>query len=506
MRGKFKNMSAEEEAVIARTLKQGDAVIDMWNEIGAAASDASDKFVLAFGPVVQEALKTFKTDLEDVKWIFEKIDWLLGKMKPFKIAEGPPASTKDALAKALGIDSLPNLHPEGPTPTGGVAPFGDLGKYERFRRSTNVEDDRDKHMFGGGDDPLEENTKQLKELNDNLFAMLHPTAGGGAVGLFSGGAGGGGGLGPGGGGGGGLGGGTGVPIDLGPGPGVGQGAGGGGGGGGSPGGGGAVRRGGGGGGGGGASLGDVPGTGNAFAQQARAKFAEELKDPNKRLQFAAMLATEGTALPTAESAMNRSLLTNKTLMQTLHSGFYGPINRGQLPAAMARLQRNPKEMAKYNAAIDAALGGSDLIKGATDQGMPSDPNGRWPGGMVRLPQYPGNVFNDWGGGPGGHAGSAAWRQAWEARVGGAGPAASPFADRFGAWPNAGDARGVLDQAAATPKISATGKLTANITAPPGTNVGVEGGGVFKNVEVNRQVQMMKAPQGPAGAGGGKAVW
>ena len=47
------------------------------------------------------------------------------------------------------------------------------------------------------------------------------------------------------------------------------------------------------------------------------------------------------------------------------------------------------------------------------------------------------------------------------------------------------------------KVEATGKLTADIRAPQGTHVGVEGGGVFRNVEVNRQVQMAHARGGPS---------
>jgi hypothetical protein len=52
------------------------------------------------------------------------------------------------------------------------------------------------------------------------------------------------------------------------------------------------------------------------------------------------------------------------------------------------------------------------------------------------------------------------------------------------------------QAAAT-KVEGTGKLTVDVTAPRGTNVGAEGGGIFKDVEVNRQTQMAPASQGPA---------
>jgi hypothetical protein len=51
--------------------------------------------------------------------------------------------------------------------------------------------------------------------------------------------------------------------------------------------------------------------------------------------------------------------------------------------------------------------------------------------------------------------------------------------------------------ARTVKLDTTGKLTANITAPHGTHVAAEGGGIFRHVEVNRQVQMPKARGGPA---------
>lgn len=167
-------------------------------------------------------------------------------------------------------------------------------------------------------------------------------------------------------------------------------------------------------------LGNLPISGlgaNAYVAARRARFTQELKDPNKRLQFAAMLLSEAGQkqagdVATAESAMNRSDFTHKTLMQMLHSGFYGPINRGQLPAFMARLKRDPKLMARMNTAIDIALGGSDTISGFTDQGMPSDPNGPW---IMRHGHkiIGGNVFGDWGGG-GGHAASQRWRQQFEA--------------------------------------------------------------------------------------------
>jgi hypothetical protein len=80
---------------------------------------------------------------------------------------------------------------------------------------------------------------------------------------------------------------------------------------------------------------------------------------------------------------------------------------------MASLERNPKQRAAMQAAIDQVLGGSNITEGATDQGMTTDPNGRWLGGRKIIG---GEVFNDWGGGPGGHAGAARFREAQQARV------------------------------------------------------------------------------------------
>ena len=61
------------------------------------------------------------------------------------------------------------------------------------------------------------------------------------------------------------------------------------------------------------------------------------------------------------------------------------------------------------------------------------------------------------------------------------------------------ARNQLDgsQVAST-KVEGTGKLTVDVNAPKGTNVGAEGGGLFKRVEMNRQTQMSPARRGPEG--------
>jgi hypothetical protein len=59
----------------------------------------------------------------------------------------------------------------------------------------------------------------------------------------------------------------------------------------------------------------------------------------------------------------------------------------------------------------------------------------------------------------------------------------------------------------TIKVEGSGKLTANINAPKGTDVTLEGGGLFKKTEVSRQAQMAPArpAAGAAVAGHGTAL-
>lgn len=150
--------------------------------------------------------------------------------------------------------------------------------------------------------------------------------------------------------------------------------------------------------------------GSAYLAARRERFAQEMRDnPQLREQVAGMMVTEGVndPVPVVESLMNRMDYTGGSIERALHSGFYGPINRGELPAAIAQLHRNPRLRARMDRAIDAALAGSNEIRGATDQGLPTDPNGRWPGGRI---WRGGNVYNDWGDGPGGHRGAEEYRR------------------------------------------------------------------------------------------------
>lgn len=167
---------------------------------------------------------------------------------------------------------------------------------------------------------------------------------------------------------------------------------------------------------------------NLYIAQQRAQFAAQIADPATRDQVCAMMITEDAAdpVPCLESLLNRIVYCNscgwkQTVLAMIHSGFYGPYNRGMYPRTIRQLHASPALQAKMDAAIATVMAGSDLIHGFTDQGLPTDPNGQ------RQPQMRlgGNIFNDWGGGPGGHNGAETWRQGFEAAAAGVAPPPVP---------------------------------------------------------------------------------
>jgi hypothetical protein len=161
---------------------------------------------------------------------------------------------------------------------------------------------------------------------------------------------------------------------------------------------------------------------NSYIAQQRAQFKAELLNQPTRDEIAAMLVSEdeNNPAPVLESLVNRTLFLkshgiDKTLHQMLHSGFYGPINRGKLPRFVAEVQNDQRLRQKMYSAIDTVLDGSDFIRGHTDQGMTTDPGGKYEMAHSHV-MIGGEVFGDWGGGPGSYNGAAAWREGFEARA------------------------------------------------------------------------------------------
>lgn len=260
-------------------------------------------------------------------------------------------------------------------------------------------------------------------------------------------------------------------------------------------------------------------TGNAYLASQRARLKKELDDnPELKRRFAAIIQTEnpGAGTAVAESAMNRAAMTGRSLASILQGGpksFYGPARRGQIEPTMRNM--SARTLAERYRQIDEGLAGSNLIKGATDQGSAGDPNYIKGGVGTNINR---ERFNDWGGFRGVEY-SRRWREAQQLQV-----ARSPqtVAEaphdggfRFGddqirnqyprqaaplpGYLDSGRARLQLDQAmVAEHRVTGDGKISVSVNAPKGTNVGAEGGGLFKKVEISRQTQMSEAPRGPKG--------
>jgi hypothetical protein len=157
---------------------------------------------------------------------------------------------------------------------------------------------------------------------------------------------------------------------------------------------------------------DPSAMGSDYLIKQRAGMAKELRDnPQLKKELAALTTLEGNPGNVTESLANRMASIHHSLRSGVSGAFYGPY--AQVPAALAKLERDPKRMAAIMKSIDDVFDrGRNVLKGATDQGMVSDPNGRWQGGMVTGQDQ---VYNDWGGGLG-HAGNARWRLDQQAHV------------------------------------------------------------------------------------------
>jgi hypothetical protein len=252
--------------------------------------------------------------------------------------------------------------------------------------------------------------------------------------------------------------------------------------------------------GGGAGLGtdDVGAglSGSDYLKARRKPFMDEINnDPGLKDQVRGMLQTEGTPKHTMESMLNRLDYERSmggkinTVRKMLHSGFYGPINHGRLGGAIAQVNRDPHLKARLDKAMSDAFGSNDL-EGATDQGMRTDSNGRWRGGFKSFGG--GNIFNDWGGGPGGHAGARRFREALQHGV--AAEAVAALHGSHGAH-LADHIRHHINAGGNAVKVQGDASVNVNFkNMPKGTHVSSSANGMFKTVKLNRGRPMAMASQ------------
>lgn len=139
---------------------------------------------------------------------------------------------------------------------------------------------------------------------------------------------------------------------------------------------------------------NAPGGNGSIKRMRESRINEINNDPQLKENVLKMLQLEeGSAsgkTGAMEALLNRSIMTGNTIKQELFSGFYGPINRGQLANPLGTTARRSSE-----AAFDAAANGSNSIQGRTDQGMVGDPNANGPG-RIKVPGTSG-IFNYWKG-------------------------------------------------------------------------------------------------------------
>jgi uncharacterized protein (TIGR02594 family) len=212
--------------------------------------------------------------------------------------------------------------------------------------------------------------------------------------------------------------------------------------------------------------------GAAHLAQQRQRIADELKaKPWLKDWMSDVIQHESDnpegARAVAEAAVNRAIMTGKSLEEitSKHGRFYGPVNRGQVTGT--NLTKWAKNLGEN--AMSDVLGGSNVTRGATDQGMRQEIHG----------PFAEKVGGEWFGDYGGRA--SRWRAKQQADV--------AAADRAALDRDMGKE--------VSHKVEGTGKLTVDVNAPAGTKVGAEGGGIFKKTETNRQTQMEPARTGPS---------
>jgi hypothetical protein len=221
----------------------------------------------------------------------------------------------------------------------------------------------------------------------------------------------------------------------------------------------------------------------AIAAQRKGLMDEINANPNLREKVYSMLQSEesgvGPRTATMEALLNRTLMIQKrdptwNIEKELKSGFYGPINRGELTTTRGRSR------AQSEAAVASAAGGSMVAQGRTDQGMVGDPNAGGPG-RVRVPGT-GGIFNFWKGRRAGYNFSWADSQRFaeeEQRIAAAGGRGSIDSSM----------RGITGGDLGSANVSVDFK-----NMPRGVVGNASADGAFKKVQISR------SPQAPAAGG------
>jgi hypothetical protein len=149
-----------------------------------------------------------------------------------------------------------------------------------------------------------------------------------------------------------------------------------------------------------------------------------------------------------ESLVNRAVVTGKHPRDLINSGFYGPVNRGEIGT------KAPAWALKdYDTAAAQVGAGRNELGGRDDQGMINEVK---PGGRRNIH----GEYYGWMGLPGEQKTAAAQ------------------ADRAG-----------VDRQMTEHRVVGTGRLDVNVNAPRGTFAKASGGGLFKKTTVNRRAQM-----------------
>jgi hypothetical protein len=275
---------------------------------------------------------------------------------------------------------------------------------------------------------------------------------------------------------------------------------------------------------GGGGGGGAPASGSLVAQ--REGFKKELEaDPRLKASAIDAMQHEGGIQSNMEQLFNYAAMRHMTIRQALHSGQYGPVNRGLISGNISARTRQAGE-----AALQKVYGGSNITDYATDQGMAGDPNfakymaNRDYYNMHKVEgawfSYHGQQGRKW----------AEQQRAADAKANAASAAATsksaalgPIADRYSSlrmgeeaaanprsrlyvgeegrgggtferWQKLNDLdRGALSR---PQEINSTGSLSVDVKAPPGSKVNYTGNNLLAPTSMQRQTQMMPTDIGP----------